>query len=402
MKSKVDRNSPEAWDTQTGEALIEELWALRKLMLDREAQLKPWLCDVDPTFRRSAVNLAHFLAMRRIDLRHLQERLAWMGVSSLGRAETHVLANVDKVLGILHRLTGRRWTPLTQDEPAGFNAGGALLAQHVETLFGAASPDRDVRIMVTLPSEAGHDDTLVEGLVNAGMDIARINCAHDGASEWAAMAERVRRAASRADRPVRVLMDLGGPKLRTGPVANPPAVVKLKPERDVFGRMTGTARLGLCPSGSVRPVEGAALSLSVDAVWLERLQVGDRIDLTDAREAQRRLIVLHAQASGVLVECDRTAYLTDETRLRLRHGVVRTGRDEERRDRSRQGLRTMASGTEPERQDGVRRPAQESGGRAHPQPSRRAVRGWARCRRVRTDGHRDDAIRSTPLGFEHG
>ena len=148
-------------------------------MLENQARLEPRLRDIDPEFRLSATNLAHYLAMRIMDLRHLQDRLAWMGVSSLGRAETHVLANVDKVLGILHRLTGLPWEPLSRDEPAGFNRGSALLAKHAETLFGAAPPDRGVRIMVTLPSEAAHDDALVEGLVSAGLDIARINCAHD-------------------------------------------------------------------------------------------------------------------------------------------------------------------------------------------------------------------------------
>ena len=37
------------------------------------------------------------------------------------------------------------------------------------------------------------DDGLIKGLVGAGMDVARINCAHDGRDEWVAMAERVRR-----------------------------------------------------------------------------------------------------------------------------------------------------------------------------------------------------------------
>ena len=35
--------------------------------------------------------------------------------------------------------------------------------------------------MVTLPAQAAADDALVAALVEGGMDIARINCAHDGA-----------------------------------------------------------------------------------------------------------------------------------------------------------------------------------------------------------------------------
>lgn len=196
MKSTLHgKPSPGAWDAQAVEALIEELWTLRKSMLSRQRRLGTWLDDVAPARHSSAINLAHYLAMRRIDLRQLQDRLALIGVSSLGRAETHVLANVDKVLGILHRLAGRDWAPLQQDEPAGFLSGGALLAHHAEALFGAPPPGRDVRIMVTLPAEAAYDDALVGALVSAGMDIARINCAHDSPVEWMAMVERVRQSA---------------------------------------------------------------------------------------------------------------------------------------------------------------------------------------------------------------
>ena len=43
-------------------------------------------------FSESACNLAHYLAMRQFDLRHLQDRLAHAGLSSLGRAEASILS----------------------------------------------------------------------------------------------------------------------------------------------------------------------------------------------------------------------------------------------------------------------------------------------------------------------
>ena len=172
--------SAESWDPREVRALIKELWALRASMVSGREQLGPWLQDVDSAHRDSATNLAHYLAMRGTDLRKLQARLAMIGLSSLGRSETHVLANVDKVIGILHRIAGEPWSPLQQDEPAGFHQGPALLKRHAEALFGELPAARDVRIMVTLPSEAAHDVAMVRSLVAAGMDIARINCAHDG------------------------------------------------------------------------------------------------------------------------------------------------------------------------------------------------------------------------------
>jgi pyruvate kinase len=319
MKKAVRFEAEGAWDRGACEALIDELWSLRQSMLEHQARLGAWLSEVDPGHVASAINLAHYLAMRRHDLRRLQQRLSWIGVSSLGRAETHVLANLDKVLGILHRLAGRAWTSLTRDEPTGSQRGPALLAQHDEALFGPAPPERSVRIMVTLPGEAAHDDRLVEGLVRAGMDIARINCAHDDAAAWVAMSERARRAARRAGRPVRVLMDLGGPKLRTGAIAGGPPVVRIRPERDDYGRVTAAARIGLRPRGSSAAVDGAAPCLGVDADWLARVAPGSRIELRDARGAQRRWTVVECGPAGVVVTCLQTAYLTDETVLRI-HG----------------------------------------------------------------------------------
>ena len=63
-----------------------------------------------------------------------------------------------------------------------------------------------------MPSEAATDAGLVESLVAAGADCARINCAHDDAKAWVAMATHVRSAAVKLGCDCRILMDLPGPK----------------------------------------------------------------------------------------------------------------------------------------------------------------------------------------------
>ena len=94
-------------------------------------------------------------------------------------------------------------------------------------MFGRAG--KAAAIMVTLPSEAADDAALVERLVAAGLDCARINCAHDDAPAWAAMAERVKAAARKAGGDCRVMMDLPGPKCRIE------ALWPAKPERLFIG-----------------------------------------------------------------------------------------------------------------------------------------------------------------------
>jgi pyruvate kinase len=219
-------------------------------------------------------------------------------------------------LGILHRLTGQAWATHGGDAPIGTRSSRKLLERHTADLLGPAPAERSVRIMVTLPSEAASDFGLVRQLVASGMDIARINCAHDGPEEWKAMAARVRRAARAVGRPVRILMDLGGPKLRTGVMAQGAALLKLRPERDPFGHVVAAAHVGLRPAGATMPVAGASVHAGVDAGWLAQLEVGDRIGFKDARGARRCLAVLHTDETGALAACEKTAYLVPDTTLR--------------------------------------------------------------------------------------
>jgi hypothetical protein len=112
---------------------------------------------VHANYRDSARNLLQYLALRRRDLRPLQLRLAALGLSSLGRAESHVLATVDTVLEVLHRLAGHDARPPAKEGTVDFAHGQRLLDEHTDALLGPALPGRAVRIMVTMPTEAGRD-----------------------------------------------------------------------------------------------------------------------------------------------------------------------------------------------------------------------------------------------------
>jgi pyruvate kinase len=315
------------WSPAASRDLIKQLWALRKHLLLQESEGALQMSHVADKQRASARNLFHYLALRQIDLRPFQEQLASLGVSTLSRSESSVLANVDKVLGILHRLQGEAWTDRSDEEPVGMHTAERLLQSHTQNLMGESPDGRKVRIMVTLPSEAATDPAFSSKLVASGMDIARINCAHDGPDAWTAMVENVRRAAQKGGRSVRILMDLGGPKLRTGQLPLGRAVVKLRPTRDELGRVTASGYLGLRASGSLSLVAGADNHVGVKRKWLATLRAGDRIDLVDARKVRRRLVVVAVDDAGALVKCDHTAYLVPETRLvrrRSRRGPAHT------------------------------------------------------------------------------
>jgi pyruvate kinase len=303
------------WDQGVCLELLDRLWALRSAILDSEVRYSIDIEKVGLHQKASARNLVHYLAMRATDLRSVQEKLSWLGVSSMGRSESHVLANVDKVIGILHRLTGQTWQDLSQDEPAGRVTGRRLLEQHTDLLLGPKQYERSVRIMVTLGSETANDYGLVRRLVDAGMDVARINCAHDNAAAWQKMAQFVRRAAKASQRDVKILMDLGGPKIRTGPIEPGPKVLKLRPTRDAFGNTLVPSRLRICATATDGSTTQKPDRIVVDPDWLSRLRVGKQIDFTDARDKKRSLMVVDCDADGVIAECMETYYLTPETEL---------------------------------------------------------------------------------------
>jgi pyruvate kinase len=76
---------------------------------------------------------------------------------------------------------------------------------------------RRTKIVATIGPASRDVDTLV-AMIEAGMDVARLNFAHGTREEHADTAQRIRTAADRTGRQVAVLQDLPGPKLRIGPL----------------------------------------------------------------------------------------------------------------------------------------------------------------------------------------
>ena len=304
-------------------ALLDELVALReRVSADADTRLVPYRPRYPDGFSADARNLASYLALRSNDLRPLQARLVEAGVSSLGRGESQVQTNLNRVIGVLSQALGI-------EAPHELPEDGPLrLEQNAETLFGKRNHSRYARIMVTLPTEAADHPELVAGLVDSGMDCARINCAHDEPAVWQAMIKHVRAAEKRTGKAIRIFMDLGGHKIRTGPLQAGPAVLHLKVRRDAFGQRTAPAQLVLCSADAGEaPAEASALPrLPVPQALLDVLQSGDWLAFFDTREKQRRLQVRQRLAGGDwLAESNRSAYIVPGTALYLEGSAQRPG-----------------------------------------------------------------------------
>lgn len=315
------------------EALLAQVLALHdageREVTARRAQLE----RIEPVYRASAENLLRYLAVRRQDIGSLQLTLAKLGLSSLSLLEAHVWASLTAVACRLSELLGE--DPAQTDRSGlGFEEGRHLLDLHTESLLGQArSKQQAVPVMVTLPTEAAEDNGLVEVLLEGGMAIARINCAHDDLNTWRKMIARVRTEAERLNRPCRIQIELAGPKSRTGPIRIVGRVLKVKPKRDFRGQVLRPARLWL-HLGAERSIpdryrELPSLVLNIETRLKGRLpdpQSG-RLQITDTRDRVRLGKVIDAAPDGWCVSFDRTCYIEEDTPVYwMEHGEDHTNR----------------------------------------------------------------------------
>lgn len=297
------------------ELLTNQLLAIRNEVLAMEAD-KTHLTDrVLPAHQNSARNLLHYLALRSQDIRELQTNLIEWGFSSLGRSERKVQATLDTLLLVMHQLQGIHWDPVSRP-PSCFREGRQKLEANTEALLGPSPSGRRVRIMVTMPDEAADNYALVEDLLLNGMNVARINCAHGTPELWEKIIENIRKASQTTKLSCHIAMDLGGPKLRTGPIEAGPAVVKSRPKRNQSGEVANPGLVWLFPSDNQSTsFEKADLALPVPKKWLKQLKVGDRVKLKDARGAKRKLRVQLVRPEGCLLSHKKSIYFSPGIQL---------------------------------------------------------------------------------------
>lgn len=302
--------------------LLAELKELRQSCLAMEQEFAGSIAEACPESRRSVQNLLHYLALRKHDLRDLQSRLAALGLSSLGRSESSTLAGIESVIAIVEALAGgHRFVPSTDGDCVAFKTGSAILAEHADDLMGPIPKGRAVRIMVTMPSEAAESAELVKGLVETGMDVMRVNCAHDSEHEWERMITHMRNANREAGKQCRVLMDLAGPKLRTGPIHHGSHVVRWRVSKNARGVTVKPARIALLgrrantelPTG----LPSFDVQLPVSESLVESARIGDCIRIKDSRKKTRNLTVIHVADHACICTCDRSAYVLSRAELTL-------------------------------------------------------------------------------------
>lgn len=297
----------------TIDALIDDLRA--------SADVHRALIDaVHPTHRAGAENLVHYQTLREHDLRLLQAALTAIGATRLTSTEPSVLPKLQAAHNIIKALTGAPAQFPIEQVGAALAAADDQLEDNATALLGDADEQSHSRIMVTLPAAAAEDLDLVRGFVDAGMDLARINCAHDDAETWKKMIDNVRTAADEAGVDIKVSMDLAGPKLRTGAIAPGPEISRARVTRTNYGKVLTPSKLWITPEGAEVPempeLPGRpALNVQVDEQWYADLEVDSRITLTDTRGSRREFFVVEEFEGAKLAHGQQNAYISNTTLL---------------------------------------------------------------------------------------
>ncbi len=137
--------------------------------------------------------------------------------------------------------------------------------------------DRKAKIIATIGPSC-QDESVLRSLIKAGLDVARLNFSHGTHEEHAARIASIRKLSAEANKPITILQDLQGPKLRVGNL--PPEGVKLTVGQSI--------RLSthMDPNGAGKSGKSGeeTLFIPMDVPDLEKnLEKGNRILLDDGQ-----------------------------------------------------------------------------------------------------------------------
>jgi pyruvate kinase len=132
-------------------------------------------------------NFLSFLTLREMDLSKIRRGLQEEGMAALETGETHVIKSIEKMLNNL----GVYPPPPVTLQCLDHIQAKEMIQARTEAVFGTVQPPV---IMVTLDPSLIDEPEIMEQLLLHGMNIARINCAHDSPDIWEALIDGVRKA----------------------------------------------------------------------------------------------------------------------------------------------------------------------------------------------------------------
>jgi pyruvate kinase len=262
----LDNTAATKLNDQLGE-IKTELCSIAKKMDEAEVRFDQALKQVDPSQQGSARNLLHYLALRSVDIRNLQDALHMHGLSSLSSSESHVRWQMNAVLNRIGEETA-----VANGELDDYFSALRKRKERAAELFGVKRNGDIPFIMVTFDTELADDIDMIKNLLYSGMNVARINCAHDDESVWQAMIWNLQKASKTTGIPCKIYMDLAGPKLRT--------IVQADKGKKPKVKLKGVHRIVLTEEGEAVSDESQVVYCSERGI-VEQLHEGERVLFDD-------------------------------------------------------------------------------------------------------------------------
>jgi pyruvate kinase len=279
---------------------------------------------------QSLLNLKQYLILRSQDRTQLQEKLFLMSLSSLGRSYAHVAGSVDTLYDQI--LSSLGYDELTAEQMAEMHhltiAEAIELASKNSTqLFGGKVSSKlskqNTAIMVTLPSTAADmGGELIHSLAGRGVNVFRINTAHDTPEIWKAMADVIAKINKTRDENnrLKIFVDLAGPKIRTGKIRRldlPIEVGSNKREKKVYiftGDAVSTRAEALDPFTQLKE----PAHICVDRYFFKKIKKGSTVKVVDVNGKKACITITELDkrhAEGVI---DKKVYLDASSKLSLK------------------------------------------------------------------------------------
>jgi len=291
-------------DIEKMQFIYDELSEIHKVILERRTVVeacKPHL--------HSCMNMQDFLTLKKFDLTLLQQALVDIGFSSLERSHFYLLYTIEKQLEAIGHLLGHDTVETSQEpSPQSVYASMQRRSSFLKSHHSSANS-----VMITLPSEAAENPAFIQNMATKNIDIVRINTAHDSLQQWQSMAKIVQEINqnTRQNNPLKIYVDLAGPKIRTGKIKLVTEPLKIRSDGHSMLLLTVKELQDI-----VLPNDVCA-QCRVEEHWFKKRRRGEKILLTHPELKNRKLHIYKIDEKGLWLTFDRKLFMDEESRFEI-------------------------------------------------------------------------------------
>ncbi|WP_295064439.1 pyruvate kinase [Sulfuricurvum sp.] len=276
---------------------------------------------------QSLLNLNHYMLLRQEDRTDLQEKLFMLSLSSLGRSYAHVAASIDTLYDQLSSSLGNEEISealMAEFRHLSIADAISIASKNSKALFGGKASSKLSKqitaVMVTLPSHAAENDgLLIRQLADSGVNVFRINTAHDDSAVWRSMAEVIAAINTQRDREekIKIFIDLAGPKIRTGTIREVEMPIEIgsnKQVKEVMIYSTDAATKGETTDSVTQGKIPA--QIAVDKKFFKKIGTAHPVEIIDANHKKALITLSEVNESYARGVINKKVFVNKKTKLK--------------------------------------------------------------------------------------